>query len=397
MSFQPRDRRRSSTSMTAAATSRPTTIDVDDELFRELKLRLRSEGHVTNVATKELLMRNFLADAHKKQAARELSDEQEDRKNDTCVDRESGGGIVSLLSNAFSLGSEVHPFQDQQSATTGNKLFGGARRPSTTSTTSTVTSYSQSASSSTGLYYAHGQPHHVDLTAVSPKDCSSRQGMVHQCRRLSEQFSTSIGNMTSVDGTRRSSMPSNTAAYFPNSPTASNTCIQRGDEVHVHVERRRSSLLSMFGGHRSLSMGSSQSIHRLSSMGSAYSVSIDSSGLLHTSMSSLHDVDEVSREGDSTTSSEDNIPTAALTREDVDSTSPLNNANREFKISLSAANYPLICGWSSDEGDDRSLCGSTGDTSSCDDDEASKKKNGDPEKGAPERVLKFTAHGSRAA
>lgn len=172
MSFQPpaRDRRRSSISTTAAAASastRPTTTNADDKLFREFKQRLRSEGHVTNVATRELLLRNFHACAQK-EATRALSGEQEDRKNDaTCrpvhTRRESGGGIVGLLTNVFSLASEVDASQDEQSASsTGNKLFGGARRSSTTSTMSTVTSYSQSTCT-------HGQSPH-DNFAQSRKE-----------------------------------------------------------------------------------------------------------------------------------------------------------------------------------------------------------------------------------
>ena len=423
MSFQPpaRDRRRSSISTTAAAASastRPTTTNADDKLFREFKQRLRSEGHVTNVATRELLLRNFHACAQK-EATRALSGEQEDRKNDVVcrpvhTRRESGGGIVGLLTNVFSLASEVDASQDEQSASsTGNKLFGGARRSSTMSTMSTVTSYSQSthgqppddnlaavsqgivhqcrrlSASSAGLY-SHGQPPNDNRAAVS-------QGIVHQCRRLSEQFSTSIDNMAGVDRTavetRRSSMPSNTAAHFPNPRRVSYTgtgTIQGGDEVHGCVERRRPSLLSVFGGHRSSSMGSSHSIHgRLSSIGSTGNVSIDSSAHFH--MSSLRDVDEVSKEGDdhSTFSNEDNMPTAALTRGDT-CMSPLNNANREFKISLATANYPLICGWSSDE---------DGNWSSCSDNMNSfEEKNGDAEEGALEPVvLKFTTHGNRAA
>ena len=457
MSFQPpaRDRRRSSISTTAAAASastRPTTTNADDKLFREFKQRLRSEGHVTNVATRELLLRNFHACAQK-EATRALSGEQEDRKNDVVcrpvhTRRESGGGIVGLLTNVFSLASEVDASQDEQSASsTGNKLFGGARRSSTMSTMSTVTSYSQStcthgqsphdnfaavtqgilhqcfrlSASSAGLY-SHDQPPHDNLAAVSqgivhqcrrlsassaglyshgqpPNDnrAAVSQGIVHQCRRLSEQFSTSIDNMAGVDRTavetRRSSMPSNTAAHFPNPRRVSYTgtgTIQGGDEVHGCVERRRPSLLSVFGGHRSSSMGSSHSIHgRLSSIGSTGNVSIDSSAHFH--MSSLRDVDEVSKEGDdhSTFSNEDNMPTAALTRGDT-CMSPLNNANREFKISLATANYPLICGWSSDE---------DGNWSSCSDNMNSfEEKNGDAEEGALEPVvLKFTTHGNRAA
>ena len=428
MSFQPpaRDRRRSSTSTTAAAAAasatRPTTTDADDKLFREFKQRLRSEGHVTNVATRELLLRNFHACAQE-EATRTLSGEQEGRKNGTTcrpvhARRESGGGIVGLFTNAFSLVSEVDASQDDQSASlAGNKLFGGARRSSTISTMSTVTSYSQSthgqpphdnlaavsqgiahqcrrlSASSAGLY-SHGQPPHDNLAAVS-------QGIAHQCRRLSEQFSTSIDNMTGVDRTavetRRSSMPSNTAAHFPNLRRVSYTgtgTIQGGDEVHGCVERRRSSLLSVFGGHRSPSMGSSQSIHgRLSSIGSTRNASIDSSALFH--MSSLRDVDEVSREGDdhSTFSNEDNMPTAALTRGEM---SPLNNANREFKIALATTNYPLICGWSSDEDGNWSSC--SDNINSCEDDKTPEKENGDAEEGALEPVvLKFSTHGNRAA
>ena len=422
MSFQPpaRDRRRSSiltTAAAAASATRPTTTNADDKLFREFKQRLRSEGHVTNMATRELLLRNFHACAQK-EATRALSGEQEDRKNDVVcrpvhTRRESGGGIVGLLTNVFSLASEVDASQDEQSASsTGNKLFGGARRSSTMSTMSTVTSYSQSthgqppddnlaavspgivhqcrrlSASSAGLY-SHGQPPNDNHAAVS-------QGIVHQCRRLSEQFSTSIDNMAGVDRTavetRRSSMPSNTAAHFnPRRVSYTGTgTIQGGDEVHGCVERRRSSLLSVFGGHRSSSMGSSHSIHgRLTSIGSTRNASIDSSAHFH--MSSLRDVDEVSKEGDdhSTFSNEDNMPTAALTRGDT-CMSPLNNANREFKISLATANYPLICGWSSDEDGNWSSC--SDNMNSCEE------KNGDAEEGALEPVvLKFTTHGNRAA
>lgn len=404
MSLLPRDRQRTASTTTGAASSHEVSM-VDDEVFREFQQKLRSAGHVTNLATKQFLLQKFLADWSEEAACELHCGEQEEAnacyKTDVDTSSGHGSGIVSLLSNAFSLSSEVAFQQDEQSAASSMmRVSLGAHRSSICSAVSTSTSCSNSrCASSTTTCSLHVYAHEQSSQELSPNDAASRQEMFRQSRRLSEQFSTSISKMSGVEP-RRCSMPSNTVAS-----NMAGTIHKDGGSARM--ERRRSSLLSTIGGRRS-SIRSCQNIRRLSSIGSARSVStcIGSSGPLH--LSSLRDVDEVSMEGneESTTSRSSEhsmvIPNASVGRE-IDSSSALNNANREFKISLSAANYPLICGWSSDDDDACSststASGANASTFSSTDDEKSAdgKKNGDSREGGSGRVLQFSAHGSRAA